>query len=484
MTRLTIDWKPDKSSDIPVYKQVVEYIRDKISTGEWPVQSKLPAQRALAEALGVNRSTVVTAMEELKAEGLIEAVVGSGTVICNNTWSVLTAASPPDWLSYVRSGTHQPNLPTIREINRAEHDPNVIRLGTGELSPELIPARAMEEIFQRLKGRLSHLGYSEPKGLLPLRQAISDHLRGIGIEASPSAILIVSGALQALQLVSVGILRQGSAVLVEKPSYLSSLHTFQSTHLRLTGIPMDAEGIRTDLIAQQTRANNAALLYTIPSYHNPTGTVMSERRREQLLHICERERLPILEDDVYGELWLDEPAPKPLKASDKNGLVLYVGSLSKTLSPGLRIGWLVGPEPVIERLADVKMQTDYGSSALSQWAAAEWLASGMYRQHLTQVRAALRHRREIALQALRKDFSDIASWQEPQGGFYIWLRIEQPVSMRELFSLALSQGILLNPGYVYDKTANQHLRLSYAYADTRQLQQALHRLARLVRECV
>jgi GntR family transcriptional regulator of abcA and norABC len=156
--------------------------------------------------------------------------------------------------------------------------------------------------------------------------------------------------------------------------------------------------------------------------------------------------------------------------------------LSKSLSPGLRIGWLVGPEPVIERLADVKMQTDYGSSVLSQWVAAEWLASGLYQEHVAQVRDSLRHRREIALQVLQEKFSDIAEWQVPQGGFYIWLRINQPISMRELFGRALSCGILINPGYLYDRTANQYLRLSFSYASPEQLRQALYQLARLIRE--
>jgi GntR family transcriptional regulator of abcA and norABC len=481
---LTIDWKPDKSSEIPAYRQIVDYIKDKIASGEWPVRSKLPTQRALAEAFGVNRSTVVTALEELKAEGLIEALVGSGTRVSNNTWSMLTAAAPPDWISYVGSGIHQPNLPTVQEINRAEQDPSIVRLGTGELSPELIPAAQMEEVMASLKGRLSHLGYSEPKGLLPLREQIAVHLRGRGIEVSPASILIVSGALQALQLISLGILRQGSAVLLEKPSYLSSLHTFQSSHMRLIGIPLDEEGIRTDLIVPQKRAHNAALLHTIPAFHNPTGTLMTLQRRHQLLQLCEREGLPVVEDDVYGELWLDEPAPAPLKALDKTGLVLYLGSLSKTLSPGLRIGWVAGPEPVIERLADVKMQTDYGSSALSQWVAAEWLASGLYRQHLERVRNALRHRRDTALRALERWFGEIADWQVPLGGFYVWLHLKRPVSMRALFSRALTEGILLNPGYIYDRTANQHLRLSYAYAGLAEMERALGRLAHLIREMI
>jgi GntR family transcriptional regulator of abcA and norABC len=223
------------------------------------------------------------------------------------------------------------------------------------------------------------------------------------------------------------------------------------------------------------------MLYTIPSFHNPTGILMTAQRRQELLKVCEAERLPIVEDDVYRELWLDTPAPPPLKAADKSGLVLYLGSMSKSLSPGLRIGWLIGPEPVIERLADIKMQTDYGSSSLSQWAAAEWLASGRYQEHIAWVREQLKKRREAAIQALDAHYSDMAEWSMPAGGFYIWLRFTVGMPIRKLFERALEAGILINPGSVYDQGAAQYLRLSYSYASPDELQSGLARLAEIAR---
>ncbi len=478
---LTIDWKPDKSSDIPVFMQIVAYIKGKIAAGEWPVRSTLPTQRALAQAFGVNRSTVVTALEELKAEGLIESTVGSGTSVSNNTWSLLQPVSPPDWLGYVQAGAHPANTPTIQDINRYEPDPRYIRLGTGELSPKLLPTIKMEDMLSGMRGKMAHLGYAEPKGLLPLRQEISRYLRTRGVEASPSSILVVSGALQALQLISLGILQKGSAILLEQPSYLYSLPLFQTSGMRLVGVAMDQDGIRPDALARQKQLHHGALLYTIPSYHNPTGILMSEQRREQLMSVCAREQLPILEDDVYGELWFDQPGPLPLKSRDSNGQVLYLGSLSKTLFPGLRIGWIVGPEPVIERLADVKMQSDYGASSLSQWVAAEWLSSGNYEQHIGEIRSALRKRRDHMVDLLNRWFSDLAEWEIPSGGFYIWMKLRCAVSMRSLFNKALAEGILLNPGYVYDQTDSRHLRLSYAYADGEQVEYALSVLARLLK---
>lgn len=481
---IELDWKPDKLSPIPLYIQIKEYIKEKIETGEWTVGTKIPPQRTLAQALGVNRSTVVAAVEELIAEGLLEGKSGSGTKVINNTWSLMTSAPPPDWNSYVQAGIHQPNLPTIQEINKAEFDPNIIRLGTGELSPDLFPREMMKQVLNRLPNRIDSLGYEEPKGLFFLREQLSRYLKTLGIEASPSSILIVSGALQALQLISIGLLQRGATIFLEKPSYLYSLHVFQSAGMRLFGIPLDENGVQTKMITEQKKRQNASLLYTIPSFHNPTGILMSEERRRELIDVCEQERLPIIEDDVYRELWLDSLPPLPLKAIDKNGLVLYLGSMSKTLSPGLRIGWIVGPKPVIERLADIKMQTDYGSSSLSQWAVAEWLSSGLYHQHLEEVRKELKIRREVMIDSLQKYFSDIATWSAPKGGFYIWLRILPSLSIRELFEKALERGILLNPGNVYDQRATQYLRLSYSYASLADLDKGIFRLSEVIRQLI
>jgi GntR family transcriptional regulator of abcA and norABC len=481
---LSIDWKPNKSSPVPLHKQITDFIKEKISNGEWTIGSKLPTQRSLAKVFEVNRSTVVTAFDELTAEGLIEGKSGSGTRVVNNTWSLLASAPPPDWQSYVNSGIYHPNLPTIQEINQAEFLPNIIRLGTGELSPELLANQMMQKVLKRLPNTITNFGYEEPKGVLALREQLSNYLKTIGIQASPSSILIVSGALQALQLISIGLLHKGSTVLTEKPSYLHSLHVFQSAGMDLVGIPLDKQGIKAGLIPQYKKQHNTALLYTIPSFHNPTGTLMTVERRNQLLNICQKEQLPVIEDDVYRELWLDEKPPEPLKAFDKNGLVLYLGSLSKTLSPGLRIGWIVGPEPVINRLADIKMQTDYGSSSLSQWAAVEWFSSGLYDQHLTEIRKQLKIRRDATLDALEKHFSDIATWEKPSGGFYIWLQILPSFSIRKLFEMALEEGILLNPGNVYDFQADQYLRISYSYASLSKIEDGLRRLSIIVRKLV
>jgi Transcriptional regulators containing a DNA-binding HTH domain and an aminotransferase domain (MocR family) and their eukaryotic orthologs len=471
---------PNGAKATPKYKQIIAYIKSKISSGEWPIGSKIPSQRVLAATFGVNRSTVITALEELAADGLIEGRLGMGTVVVNNTWTLLAMTPPPDWDQYVKAGLHKPSQTAVHQINEDEFNSELIQLSKGELSPEIFPLEGMKQVMERVTQRLSRFGYEEPRGYLPLREAVSEYVKRLGIQASASSILIVSGALQALQLISVGLLHRGSTVYLEQPSYLNSLHVFQSAGMKLSGLRMDQEGLVPDELAPGNRQGSGAILYTNPCFHNPTGILMTERRRRELLRVCEQERLPVIEDDIYRELWTTEPPPPPLKARDRHGHVLYLGSLSKSLTPGLRIGWVVGPEPVIARLADLKMQTDYGASSLSQRVAAEWLASGMYEQQMNEVRWQLLMRQEAAVHALNMHMNGLASWEVPAGGFFIWLKINGKLSMTELFTAAQRQGLLINPGYIYGETQGGYVRLSYAYASVAELHTGIERLGKIV----
>ena len=474
---IEIDWKPNKTDDTPVYRQIVQYISGKIRSGDWVIGSRLPSQRAMAEAFGVNRSTVVTAMDELISYGILESGFGGGTKVKSNTWSLLMS-QPPDWNKYIQSGPFRANLSTIQTINKLEFEPGYIRIGTGELSPQLYPGKLVSRIFRRMPERISSLGYLGPLGLPELGEALSAWLKARqGIEAEPANILAVSGSLQGLQLVSVCMLKRGSNVYTESPSYLKSLQVFQSAGMNLHGIPMDEEGIKYWNIKE---ASIDSLLYTIPTHHNPTGVVMSEKRRQEVLNFCQRCRLPVLEDDAYGQLWFDGKPPEALKARDKTGSVIYMGTVSKTMAPGLRVGWVVGPEAVVYRLGDVKMQTDYGASSVSQWMMTELITSGDYDIYLEALRGELRARRDNALAALERYFKELAVWNKPTGGFYIWLRLKRKAPMDKVFSDALKAGVLLNPGNIYDYTENNAIRLSYAYAEPEDMEKALKILAGII----
>ncbi|MGN4818991.1 efflux pump transcription regulator NorG [Bacillus cereus group sp. MYBK139-2] len=468
---------------LPKYRQIVDYMKEKIENGEWPIGSKIPSQRQLAKSFQVNRSTVITALDELMADGLIQGKIGAGTIVTNNTWSLLATNPPPDWSEYVKAGIHKPSKLMVREINEAEANNKLIHLSKGELAPHLFPLETMQSIMKKVSEELDYFGYEEQKGFYPLREAISKYVKSFGIHTSPSSILIVSGALQALQLISIGLLHRESIVLLEQPSYLYSLHVFQSANINLSGIAMDHHGVLPNELSKHIKySKKKNILYSIPSFQNPTGILMSKERRKEIIKICEKEQLPIIEDDIYRELWIDEPPPVPLKSIDKHGHVLYISSLSKTLSPGLRIGWIIGPQPVIDRLSDIKMQTDYGSSSLSQRVAAEWINKGFYEEHVANVRIQLKERRQIMIRALNEYCADVATWDIPSGGFFIWLKVVPSIPMKKLFSEALSKGVLLNPGRIYEEESDQYIRLSYGYASPEQITNGIKLLSELIRK--
>ncbi|MDP4096123.1 PLP-dependent aminotransferase family protein [Paenibacillus sp. P96] len=476
------DWRPDTSSPLPVYKQIEHYIRLKILHGEWPSGTRLPSQRTLSTLFGVNRSTVTTALGLLSASGLLEGNRGGGTVVRSGPQEPFNTTAEPIWVDAADEGIHYPNLPVIQTINRMEAASGIIRLGTGELSSELLPHDSYNRLLAELSQHSRRLSYPEPQGCPELREAIANQAAGSGILASAASVLIVSGSLQALHLISVGLLPKGTAILTEKPSYLYSIHAFQSAGMKLIGLPMDTEGLQTEKLSDTAAAYSASLLYTNPTFHNPTGRTMSLERRAELLDQARSCGLSIIEDGAYSELWIDQEPPPALKSLDTEGRVLYTGTLSKSFSPGLRIGWVIGPEPVIGRLADIKMQMDYGSSVLAQEAAALWLSSGRHEAHLQHVRSRLRERRDHLLDLLHLFFRDLAAWDKPSGGFYVWLKLTVTVPLRTLFESALASGILLNPGDIYDRQDRLHLRLSYAYASTAEMNNAVPALAGIVRK--
>ena len=478
--KISTDWRPDRLSQVPLYEQIVRYVCSKVSSGEWTAGMKMPSQRELAQQWGVNRSTVVTAMDELASYGIFESSYGGGTRIAGNTWSLLMSEQGPDWNRYISSGEFKANQSTIQIINKLEFD-DYIRLGTGEPDPQLFPSDMMKEVLNELSDNITSLNYLEPLGLLKLRKVLSERLEEEGINVSPSCILITSGSLQALQLISIGMLRRGSTVFAEAPSYLKSLQVFQSAGMNIEGIPMDKEGIKYWLMEDKAKGFNSRehnhLLYTIPTFQNPTGILMSESRREELFTFCRNNAMPVIEDSAYSQIWFDSKPPLSLKARDKNGLVLYIGTLSKSLAPGLRIGWIVGPESVVQRLGDVKMQTDYGASSLSQWVAARFLETGLYDRYLVEYRKEMKRRRDNALNAMKRYMAGKAEWNCPEGGFYIWNTLKGNVSTEQLFKMALKKRILLNPGNIYDFSVNKSLRISYAYENCATFEKAIKELA-------
>lgn len=475
-----MNWRPTKQGEMTLQQQIIQWITGHIERGDWVAGTKLPTQRQLAMQFGVNRSTVQQALEELKSAGILEAKVGSGIYVADNSWHSLITQTQPNWQKYIDTSLHKPNYHTIQLINEYEQRNDVIRLGTGEPAPSLLPTADIEASLKELSLHPKALGYSSPQGNDRLRAAICEYVKKRGIHVKPQNICIVSGALQALQLIAVGLLEQGAIVFQDQTSYLNSVHPFQSVGMQMMAIHRGEQLAQT--LAQQKRKRQA-VYYAVPTLNNPTGEVWTTHEKRQLYEACKASRIPIIEDDVYHEL-LFEAAPPPLKSMDDSGQVLYIGSVSKTLSPGLRIGWLIGPTTVIERLADIKMQTDYGSSAISQEIVLHWLQSGKYEKHIEDLRQKLQRRAHYVENILKEKFNHLANWNKPKGGFYIWLKFHEPIVDKELFTKLLHRQVLINPGYIYDPQDAHHIRLSYAYGTYEELQSGLEKLYECVEEAV
>ena len=474
---MIINWKPDKKSEIPLFRQIVGHIEEGIREGTYVKDTRFPSQRHLAQIFEVNRSTISLAMDELKALGLIETKGKGGTRVAH----MLDDMGSFDWGHYVEESMYYPNRAIIQKINDLDFDDKIIRLSSGAAMPESFEFTGLKSLIEQASVEVESLDYTEPRGLLSLRQVLSQYLSHMGIQADPSQILIVSGALQAIQLIALGLLQRGSTALIEKPSYLYSLNILKSLDMRRRGIECDAQGLIPENLYKARPRNHHSVLYTIPNYQNPTGHLMSEERRLQTLKVCEELNIPIIEDDVYRELWIDSPPPPALKSLETKEQVLYIGSVSKHLSPGLRIGWIVGPKSVIERLSDIKMQVDYGASTLSQVVTELWFKSDHREQALQIMRDNLRKRRDTALDALNQHMSDIGTWDVPSGGFYIWVKLNAEVSEEQIFSRAIEAGVLVYPGHVYGKNDGSSLRISYSSESCQRIYEGIEKLSAVIR---
>ena len=461
------------SKNKPKHIMIQEYIKNKIKNGEWPAGSKLPTQRELASNFGVNRSTIIAALDELKAQGLIQGKMGSSVKVVQNIWNDLSVTTP-NWNEFVKWSVYPENDPIVQKINIAETDPSFLHLSKGEIGIELHPKKELSKAFSKAGNNVQYYGYGDGQGSLSLRKALSNYLAARGVLVSPDSILIVSGSLQALQLISLGLLQPGSTVYLEEPSYLYTTNVFRSVGMKLKGIPIDKNGYDINRLHKEFFQSSKSVIYTNPTFHNPTGTVMTLDQRKEVLHICQENNLPLIEDDIYYDLWFEEAPPSPIKKLDKQGHVLYIGSFSKTIDPGLRIGWLVGPQEVVQRLADIRLQFDYGTSLVSQTIVENLLTSGLYDNHLKRIRIELKNKRDFLIDLLTEYLNDEVYWDVPKGGFFIWIHFKKPINSKELFMEAFKRKVLINPISIYQGGfSGDTIRLSFSYPTYKQMKQGI-----------
>lgn len=453
--------KPDRLSSQPLYQQIADDIERRISYGEFPPGSLLPSERKLAEQLGVNRSTVILAYAELRSLGIIESRTGSGTRVSKYKWGAMPKHTP-NWHRYVEGGSFLPNLPFLRRIREAlQKDKALIDFASGELGADLSPVKEINTLLDE-NHYTGYLGYDNPQGFVPLRETIVSYLKQYrGIQTTESSILITSGSQQSLYLITQCLLTPGDAVAIEDPSYCYSLPMFQSAGLRLFRLPVDSKGIRPEDVRSLYKKHRIKMVFINPNYQNPTGVVLDAKRRTELLDVASELGLPIVEDDPFSLTAYDGTPPMPLKSMDAIGSVLYIGSFSKIAASGLRVGWMVAPHSVVERLADARQQMDFGLSIVPQQVAAQFLKSKYIRPHLERLRTNLLYKRDLLIEALQKELPDLVRFSIPQGGLHLWCRIIPEVNDSKLLEEAIRHGVIFVPGSVYGSDSG-YVRFTFA----------------------
>lgn len=477
-------WKLDLDSKIPIYLQVVDYIERRIMYGELPPGSSLPSERKLAEQLQVNRSTITTAYNELRAMGIVESTTGKGTRVSTQMWGV-SPKFAPNWSGFVEGGTFLPNLPLLRYIREeVQQNENIIDFANGELGCDLFPHQQLQAILHQ-QPLTQSLSYDHPQGYLPLRKIVAKYMKEhLQIDATEQSIMITSGAQQALHLIVQCLLNPGDAVAFESPSHCYSLPLFQSAGIRIFPLPVDEHGIHPDDVHELYRKHRIKMIFLNPNYQNPTGTLLHPKRRETLLSLCADLRIPIVEDDPSSLLTLEnkEQTCSTLKSIDTNGTVIYVHSLSKLIAPGLRIGWLVAPQSVIERLSDARHQMELGLSIFPQWIMQQFFETVPFETHLQQLRSKLLQKRNVLVDALQCSLQEELLFLMPTGGIYIWGKLKQPIQEKQLTIQGLKQQVAFMPGSIFG-AKDGYIRLSYGKVDINDITEGISRLQKAINFC-
>ncbi|GAE36155.1 PLP-dependent aminotransferase family protein [Halalkalibacter akibai] len=470
-----MDWKPDRNDKKPIYKQIVEYIDQGISSGLFPADSLLPSERILAKELGVNRSTVVSAYEELQALGIVERKKGSGTRVSTDIWGG-SHKRVPNWGRYVEDGSFLPNLPLVQKIRTEIQNNNLVNLASGELSADMMPTEAFQNIFSS-QPFLESLGYDHPLGNKALRHTIVSHIREYKkIDTDASSILITSGAQQALHLIVECLLKPGDAVAIEDPSYCYSLPLFQSAGLRTFLLPVDKQGANPEDLLALHKKHRIRMVFLNPDYQNPTGSVMSISRRKKFLELSTELGIPIIEDDPYSLTSYNGEVNPTLKSLDTNGNVLYVSSLSKIVASGLRIGWIIGPPQVIQRLADAKQQVDFGHSIFPQWIANEFLGSEYIHSHIKLIRTQLKLRRDEIVLSLEEIMGNQIEYLNPAGGIHLWCKIDPSINKHKLLEESIRNGVAFVPGAILGSQKG-YVRFTFGRGEIGLIRQGVIRFA-------
>jgi len=482
-------------SHVPLYVQIRDQLRGLMHAGELRAGDRIPATRELAAYLGVHRTTVANAYAELEADGLIQGHVGRGTFISALAQPAKSTPTPPSlgnggvrWESLFADERGEDALSRLLP----SVSPGVISFLAAKPAAECFPVeefRACCNAVLRQQGpQILQLGSSD--GYAPLKQALGEMLRSEGILAKHEQILITGGCQQSLDLLCKAFLRPGDAVVMENPTYPGAIAIFAGARVRAIGVPVRANGQGPGAAGVDVAALEAALIQNrvklallTPDFQNPTGTTLSAADRRRVLEIAARHQVPVVEDHIYARLDLRGSKIPSLKALDRSGNVIQIDSFSKVAFPGLRVGWCIAPESVMERLRLVKQATDLHTDQLAQAALAEFTRRGHLARHLRRTKLVYARRLAALEEALGTHMPEEVAWTRPAGGMCIWLVLPPGLDSTELMIRARERGVLFAPGrYFYFQNPQPNtLRLGFAALDERKIARGVATLGEIVR---
>jgi 2-aminoadipate transaminase len=387
---------------------------------------------------------------------------------------------------------------TIRELLKLTQRPEVISFGGGLPAPDFFPVERFQEACQRVLAHQakSALQYSTTEGYQPLREMIARHSGRYGITISPDNVLITTGSQQALDLIAKLLINPGDRVLVEAPTYLGALQAFNVLGAEYVSVPTDNSGLQTSRLEAALRSG-PKFMYILPNFQNPAGVTLSLERRKSLVALADKYGIPIVEDDPYGQLRYEGEHLPPLLVLDRDtrgirrdngyhlGNVIYLSTFSKTLAPGLRLGWIVAPADVIARLVQLKQGADLHTSTFTQYVAFEVARGGFLDRHVRRLRQCYQERRDAMLAALEECLpaSSGVSWTRPAGGLFLWMQLPEGMDSRCLLEAALQRNVAFVPGDAFfadEEAGRRYLRLNFSCAKPEVIREGIGRLAAAV----
>lgn len=482
----------DKHSAVPAYRQICERVISLVGSGDLVSGDRLPPTRDLARMAGVHRSTVLRAYGELWSLGYLQSRPGSYSIIrCPEKTSAVEPAGRPtviDWATVAeRTGLGVDDASTwTPPVRFAERD--VVNFATLSADPRMSPVddlrRCLKAVLVEEGGAL--LDYSQASGHPSMKEAIVRRMRVHGIDVSTDEVMITNGAQQGLDLVLRLLAAPGERIVVESPTYAAAIPLFRLHRLTLDAVPMLANGMDLDALDTLLQRARPSLVYTMPTFHNPTGISTSREHRERLLGLCERFAVPLVEDGFEEDLKYFGKAALPIKSMDRNGAVVYVGTFSKVVFAGLRIGWIAAPRECIRRLVGIQRASCIGGIALAQAAAARLCDLGLYDSFLKRVHASYRKRMETMLKCLGALMPAGVEWTRPAGGSTLWLTIKSPWGEESIREHMLQNGVMVASGRPFfpEDTADAHFRISISCVKESEIEEGCRRLARALETVV